>query len=136
MAAERRGFLVFVLGRNEPVGFVLVAGLEGGLLAGRVVFVVEDTPRPKEYTVSLFHVIFHFMTMNQLELTSLASCDRVRFGFWPPSAATETFTETRPFFRFFPHKSQQKGWRRGSESTKAHLPQATRNQLSMASLTV
>src|SRR5438045_181358 len=58
------------------------------------------------------------MTMNQLDLTSLASSGRVRFGFWPPNAATETFTETRPFFRYFPHKSQQKGWRRGSESNR------------------
>ncbi len=29
MAAEGRGFLVFVLGRDEAKGFVLVAGLEG-----------------------------------------------------------------------------------------------------------
>jgi hypothetical protein len=44
-----------------------------------VVFVVEDTPRPEEYTVSLFHVIFHFMTMNQLDPLPSASSGRVRF---------------------------------------------------------
>jgi hypothetical protein len=79
MAAECRGFLVFVLGRDEPKGFVLVAGLEGFLFAGGVVLVVINTPRAKEYAVSLFHVIFHFMTMNQLDLTPLASSGRVRF---------------------------------------------------------
>ena len=78
MAAECRGFLVFVLGRDEPKGFVLVAGLEGCLFAGLVVFVVKDAPRPEEYAVSLFHVIFHVMTMNQLDLPPLASCGRVR----------------------------------------------------------
>jgi len=57
MAAECRGFLVFVLGRDEPKGFVLVAGLEGCLFAGLVVFVVKDAPRPEEYAVSLFHVM-------------------------------------------------------------------------------
>ena len=79
MAAECRGFLVFVLGRDEPKGFVLVAGLEGFLFAVGVVLVVINTPRAKEHTVSLFHVIFHFMTMNQLDLTPLASSGRVRF---------------------------------------------------------
>jgi hypothetical protein len=79
MQAESRGVLVFILGRDEPKGFVLVAGLEGCLFAGLVVFVVEDAPRPEEYAVSLFHVIFHVMTMNQLELTPLASSGRVRF---------------------------------------------------------
>jgi hypothetical protein len=79
MAAEGRGFLVFVLRCNEPKGFVLVAGLEGFLLAGGVVLVVINTRRAKEYTVSLFHVIFHFMTMNQLDLTPLAISGRVRF---------------------------------------------------------
>jgi hypothetical protein len=133
MAAESRSFFILVFGRDEPKGFILVTGFEGGLLAGLVVFVVENTPWPEEYTESLFHVIFHFMTMNQLDLTSLACSGRVRFGFWPPSAATETFTETRPLFRYFPLKSQQKGWRRGSESDASRLPQATRNQLSKSS---
>jgi hypothetical protein len=41
--------------------------------------VVINTRRAKEYTVSLFHVIFHFMTMNQLDLTPLAISGRVRF---------------------------------------------------------
>ena len=77
MAAESRGFFVLVLGRDEPKGFVLVAGLEGGLLAGGVVFVVVNTPRAKEYAESLFHVMFHLMTMNQLDLTPLASSGRV-----------------------------------------------------------
>ena len=79
MQAERRGFLVLVLGRDEAKGFVLVAGLEGYLLAAGVVLAVENTPRAKEHTVSLFHVIFHFMTMNQLDPASLASSGRVRF---------------------------------------------------------
>jgi len=79
MAAECRGFLVFVLGRDEPKGFVLVAGLEGFLFAVGVILIVINTPRAKEYAVSLFHVIFHFMTMNQLDLTPLASSGRVRF---------------------------------------------------------
>jgi hypothetical protein len=48
-------------------------------LAAGVVLAVENTPRAKEHTVSLFHVIFHFMTMNQLDLTPLASSGRVRF---------------------------------------------------------
>jgi len=43
-----------------------------------VVFVVKDAPRPEEYAVSLFHVMFHVMTMNQLDLTPLASSGRVR----------------------------------------------------------
>ena len=58
MAAERRGFFVFVLGRDEAIGFVLVAGLEGFLFAGGEVFAVIDAPRPEEYTVALFHVHF------------------------------------------------------------------------------
>ena len=78
--AEGRGVFVFVFGRDEAEGFVLVAGLEGFLFAGVVVFVVKDAPRPEEYAVSLFHVIFHVMTMNQLDLTPLASSGRVRFG--------------------------------------------------------
>ena len=36
MQAESRGVLVFVLGRDEVKGFVLVTGLEGLLLAGGV----------------------------------------------------------------------------------------------------
>jgi hypothetical protein len=79
MQTECGGVFVFVLGRDEPKGFVLVAGLEGYLLAAGVVLAVENTPRAKEHTVSLFHVIFHFMTMNQLDPASLASSGRVRF---------------------------------------------------------
>jgi len=79
MQAKSRGVFVFIFGRDETIGFVLVAGLEGFLFAGLVVFVVEDTPRPEEYTVSLFHVIFHFMTMNQLDPLSSASSGRIRF---------------------------------------------------------
>ena len=116
MEAEGWSFFVFVFGRDEAVGFVLVAGFEGSLFAGGEVLIVIDTPRPEEYMVALFHVIFHLMTMNQLDPLSLASSGRVRFGLWPGCPATETFTETRHFFRYFPHKSQQKGWRRGSES--------------------
>ena len=59
MQAERRGVFVFVLGRDETKGFILVAGLEGCLFAGLVVFVVEDAPRAEEYAVTLFHVLFH-----------------------------------------------------------------------------
>jgi hypothetical protein len=74
MDAERGGFFVFVLGGDEAIGFVLVAGLEGFLFAGGVVLIIVNSPRAKEYAVSLFHVIFHVMTMNQLDLTPLASC--------------------------------------------------------------
>jgi hypothetical protein len=49
------------------------------LLAAGVVLAVINTPRAKEYAVSLFHVMFHVMTMNQLDLTPLASSGRVRF---------------------------------------------------------
>ena len=49
------------------------------LLAGAVVLAVINIPRAKEYAVSLFHVIFHFMTLNQLDLPPLASSGRVRF---------------------------------------------------------
>jgi hypothetical protein len=59
MAAKSRGFLVLVLGGNEPVGFVLVASLERLLLAGGVSLAVVNAPRAKEYTVTLFHVQFH-----------------------------------------------------------------------------
>jgi hypothetical protein len=51
------------------------------LFAAGVVLAIENTPRAKENTVSLFHVIFHFMTMNQLDPASLASSGRVRFEF-------------------------------------------------------
>jgi hypothetical protein len=57
MQAEGRGVFVFIFGRDETIGFVLVAGLEGFLFAGLVVFVVEDTPRPEEYAVSFCIVV-------------------------------------------------------------------------------
>ena len=49
----------FVFGRDQTMGFGFVAGLKGFLLAGLEVFAVINTPRPEEYTVALFHVIFH-----------------------------------------------------------------------------
>jgi hypothetical protein len=78
MQTERGGVFVFVLGRDEPKGFVLVAGLEGFLFAGGGVLVVINILRTKEYAESLYHVIFHFMAMNQPGLISLASSGRVR----------------------------------------------------------
>jgi len=62
--AERGNFFLLVLGGDEAVGFVLVAGVEGFLFAGGVILAVINTPRAEEYAVSLFHVIFHVMTMN------------------------------------------------------------------------
>jgi hypothetical protein len=44
-----------------------------------MVLIVINPPRAKEYAVSLFHVMFHVMTMNQSDLTPLASSGRVRF---------------------------------------------------------
>ncbi len=42
--AECGSLLVFVLGRDEAKGFVLVASLEGFLFAGDEVFAVEGAP--------------------------------------------------------------------------------------------
>ena len=80
LTAERRSVMGFIFGCDEAISFVLVAGFEGFLFAGGDVLIVIDTPRPEEYLVSLFHVIFHFMTMNQPDLTPLASSGRVRPG--------------------------------------------------------
>ena len=50
MTVKCRGFFVLVLGRDEPKGSALVAGLEGFLFAGGVVLIVVNTLRAKEYT--------------------------------------------------------------------------------------
>jgi hypothetical protein len=54
--------------------------------------------------------------MNQPDPLPLASSDRGRFRQLPGCPVTEGFTETRPLFALFPLISQQKGWRRRSES--------------------
>ena len=69
MQAKSGGVFIFVFGCDETKGFILVAGLEGFLFAGGVVLVVVNTPRAEEHAVALFHVIFHFMNMNQLDRT-------------------------------------------------------------------
>ena len=62
---------------RATAGFVLVAGLEGFLFLGREVVAVIDAPRPEEYAVTLFHVHFQVVNINQPDPLPLASIDRV-----------------------------------------------------------
>jgi hypothetical protein len=77
METERRGVLILVPGGDDAVGFVLVAGLEGFLFLGGDVFAIVNSPRTEEYTVTLFHVLFHALNMNQPDPVSSASSGRV-----------------------------------------------------------
>jgi len=54
MQAEGGGFLGFVPSRNNPVGFIFVASLEGLLFPGNEVFAVVNAPRAKEDAVCYF----------------------------------------------------------------------------------
>ena len=51
--------LGFVVGLEEPLGFVAVAGLEAGLLSGRFVFEVENASGALNQTELLFHCFTH-----------------------------------------------------------------------------
>jgi hypothetical protein len=77
-AGECRRVLGFVLGGDKAVGFLLVAGLEGGLLFGDEVFAIEGAPVATEYPVTAFHVLVHVVSMNRLHPPALASSGRVK----------------------------------------------------------
>jgi len=76
--AECRRVLSFVLGCNEAVGLVLVAGFEGGLLFGDEVFAIKGAPVTAEYPITAFHISVHVVSMNRLDPPALASCRRVK----------------------------------------------------------
>ena len=78
MQAERGRVLGFVFGGDEAVGFLLVAGFEGGLLFGDEVLAIEGAPVAAEYPVTAFHVSVHVVSMNRLHPPALASYGRVK----------------------------------------------------------
>lgn len=64
VAAEGGRFFMFVLGGDEAVGFVLVAGLEGFLFLGDEVFAVVDT-KGGGRQCSIVSCSLHVVNMNQ-----------------------------------------------------------------------
>jgi len=78
--AEGWDLFGFVLGGDQTVGFITLAGVQGFLLLGDDVFAVIGASGPAEDAVTILHVSIHVMSMNRLELNALASSGRVKRG--------------------------------------------------------
>ncbi len=126
----------FVLGVEEPPGLGAVFRAQRLLLSGDVVLNPVNGP-PKEHAVFLSHN-FSVTSLRQPECprySAVRVSGRCWSGALTVSAMLLTFWLTDASQILLNRSTTMvEVWRRGSESNASGLPQATRNQLPMASL--